>query len=74
MQTVKVFKLGSAQAVRIPARYRFNVDEVEVFERGGELVMRPKARTALDAFAPLMGLDIERQPQGELEPVEPLEL
>lgn len=50
MQIVKVFKLGNAQAVRIPARYRFDVDEVEVFQRGEELVLRAKPRTALDLF------------------------
>ncbi|MEO6968769.1 MAG: hypothetical protein ABI132_10020 [Rhodanobacteraceae bacterium] len=77
MQTVKVFKLGNAQAVRIPVRYRFDVDEVEVFERSGELILRPKAKTALDLFAPLIamrGLGIKRPPQGKLEPVAPLEL
>ncbi len=76
MQTVKVFKLGNAQAVRIPVRYRFDVDEVEVFARGNELILRPKAKTALDLFAPLValgGLDIKRPSQGELESVAPLE-
>lgn len=78
MQTVKVFKLGKAQAVRIPVRYQFDTDEVEVFQRGGELVLRPKPQTAADLFARIRAkhgsLDIQRQPQGELEPVEPLEL
>ncbi|HEY8011655.1 MAG TPA: hypothetical protein VIE67_11750 [Rudaea sp.] len=78
MQTIKVFKLGNAQAVRIPVRYRFNVDEVEVFERGNELVLRPKAKTAADVFAAIRAkhgpLDIKRPPQGKVEPVEPLEL
>lgn len=51
MQTVKVFTLGKAQAVRIPVRYRFTTDEVEVFKRGDELVLRPRPRTAGDLFA-----------------------
>lgn len=51
MQTVKIFTLGKAQAVRIPVRYRFDADEVEVFKRGDELVLRPKAETAADLFA-----------------------
>ena len=50
MQSVKVFTLGKAQAVRIPVRYRFDVDEVEVFKRGNELVLRPKATTGADLF------------------------
>lgn len=76
MQTVKVFKLGNAQAVRIPARYRFDVDEVEVFQRGTELVLRPRTRTAADLFAGIRerGADYgdwERPEQGMVEPVPP---
>ena len=78
MQTVKVFKLGKAQAVRIPARYRFDTSEVEVFQRGSELVLRPKPETAADLFARIRAkhgpVDIARPTQGELEPVDPLEL
>ena len=78
MQTVKVFKLGNAQAVRIPARYRFDTSEVEVFQRGSELVLRPKAETAADLFARIRTmhgpLDIQAPPRGKAEPVEPLEL
>ncbi|MHB1272162.1 MAG: antitoxin [Rhodanobacter sp.] len=78
MQTVKVFKLGKAQAVRIPVRYQFDTDEVEVFQRGSELVLRPKTETAADLFSRIRtkhgSLDIQRPPQGEIEPVEPLEL
>ena len=78
MQTVKVFKLGNAQAIRIPVRYRFDTSEVEVFQRGSELVLRPKAETAADLFARIRAkhgpVDIVRPPQGELERVDPLEL
>ena len=49
--TAKLFKLGKSQAVRIPARYRIDAREVEVFERDGELVLQPKPRTAADLFA-----------------------
>jgi virulence-associated protein VagC len=78
MQTVKVFKLGNAQAVRIPARYRFDTSEVEVFQRGSELVLRPKAETGADLFARIRAkhgvLDIQAPPRGRAESVEPLEL
>lgn len=76
MQTVKVFKLGKAQAVRIPVRYQFETSEVEVFQRGSELVLRPKAETAADLFTRIRSkhgpLDIQRPPQGQVEPVESL--
>lgn len=73
MQTAKLFKLGNAQALRIPARYRFSVDEVEVFRRGSDLVLRPKATTAADLFARIRdgGADYstwERPEQGEAKP------
>lgn len=80
MQTVKVFKLGNAQAVRIPARYRFDTSEVEVFQRGSELVLRPKVETAADLFARARALagdsfkDLKRPEQGETRPVPPLDV
>lgn len=78
MTTAKLFKLGNAQAVRIPARYRFDVEEVEVFQRGAELILRPKLKTAADVFAAIRAqygpVDIQRPQQGELEPVEPLDI
>lgn len=77
-QTVKVFELGRSQAVRIPARYRFKAREVEVFQRGDELVLRPKAENAAEFFARIREkhgpLDIQVPPRGAAEPVEPLEL
>lgn len=78
MQTVKVFKLGNAQAVRIPVRYRFDVDEVEVFQRDDELVLRPKAKTAADVFAAIRAkhgpIDITSPARGKAEPVAPLDV
>lgn len=78
MQTVKVFTLGKAQAVRIPVRYRFDTDEVEVFKRGDELVLRPKPETAGDLLARIRAkhgaLDFAAPARGAAEPIEPLEL
>jgi len=44
MTTAKLFTLGNSQAVRIPARYRIAAAEVEIFQRAGDLVLRPKRR------------------------------
>lgn len=77
MQTVKVFKLGKAQAVRIPVRYRFATDEVEVFKRGDELVLRAKPETGAELFARVRAKhgapDFAPLPRGKAEPVAPLE-
>ena len=74
MTTAKLFKLGKSQAVRIPARYRIDAQEVEVFQRDGELVLRPKPRTAADLFARARSLagelsDWRRPEQGEGKPL-----
>ena len=50
MVTAQLFKLGNSQAVRIPARYRMQAKSVEIFERDGELVLRPVVHTAAELF------------------------
>ncbi len=71
--TAKLFKLGNSQALRIPARYRIAAQEVEVFARGGDLILRPKARSAADLFARIRDSDAdyggwERPAQGKNKP------
>ncbi|WP_157572320.1 antitoxin [Nevskia soli] len=71
MTTVKLLQLGKSQVLRIPARYRMNAQEVEVFQRDGELVLRPKPRTVADLFAQARSLaddmsDWERPEQGKV--------
>ena len=54
MITTRVFKSGNSQAVRIPKELQFDVDEVEIFRRGDELIIRPKKDNiadVLDVFA-----------------------
>jgi antitoxin VapB len=47
MPTAKVFKAGNSQAVRLPKEFRFASDEVEIFRRGDEVVLREKPRNLL---------------------------
>ena len=44
MATARVFKSGNSQAVRLPKEFRFRADEVEIFRRGEEVVLREKAQ------------------------------
>jgi antitoxin VapB len=44
MTTARVFKSGNSQAVRLPKEFRFKSAEVEIFRRGGDLILREKAR------------------------------
>lgn len=50
MRTAKVFRSGNSQAVRIPAEFKFDTDEVEIFRRDDELVLRKKAKSLEQAF------------------------
>jgi antitoxin VapB len=43
MATARIFKSGNSQAVRLPKEFRFDSDEVEIFRRGDEVVLRKKA-------------------------------
>lgn len=56
MRTAKVFKSGNSQAVRIPAEFQFDTDEVEIFRRDDELVIRKKPESLERAFHLLTSL------------------
>jgi len=56
MATAKVFKSGNSQAVRLPKEFRVASEEVEIFRRGDEIVLRerpPNLLRALDLLASL---------------------
>lgn len=40
MTYARVFQCGDSQAVRLPKEFRLNVDQVEIFRRGDELVLQ----------------------------------
>lgn len=48
MATTRVFLSGNSRAVRIPRDIRLPVGEVEIFERGDEVVIRPRRDTLAD--------------------------
>jgi antitoxin VapB len=52
----KIFKSGGSQAVRIPAKYRFNEgDEVYVYREGTRLILEARRRSWSEAFRDLAG-------------------
>lgn len=56
MTIARVFKSGNSQAVRLPREFRFEVDQVEIFRRGEEIVLRaasPNAASIFDTLAQL---------------------
>jgi antitoxin VapB len=70
MTTAKVFQSGNSQAVRLPKEFRLTSDEVEIFRRGDEIVLREKPKDLARAFAllcELPGFDREDAPPQERE-------
>ena len=72
MATTRVFKSGNSQAVRLPKEYQFDVDEVEIFRRGDEVVLRKKLLNLIPAFELLAGLpdDFMQGGRGDSAPQE----
>jgi antitoxin VapB len=56
MGTARVFRSGNSQAVRLPKQFRFEGEEVEIFRRGDEVVLREKYKTLARAFELLASL------------------
>jgi antitoxin VapB len=56
MAIAKVFRSGNSQAVRLPKQFRLDAEEVEIFRRGDELVLRERARDLGRAFELLSDL------------------
>jgi len=56
MGTARVFRSGNSQAVRLPKEFRLKSEEVEIFRRGDEIVLREKDGNLVRAFDLLAGL------------------
>lgn len=50
MATTRVFRSGNSQAVRLPVGFQLTTDEVEIFKRNNEIVIREKPANLLRAF------------------------
>ena len=77
----RVFKSGNSQAVRIPAEFRLDADQVQVFRNeNGDLVLHPIKQSRGQAlYAVLSGFDVdfvhslsEQVEQPEMQDREPL--
>jgi antitoxin VapB len=73
MAVAKVFKSGNSQAVRLPKEFRLSSEEVEIFRRGDELVLRERPQNLAHAFELLCELSddmldsVDDPPQQERE-------
>ncbi len=50
MGTARVFRSGNSQAVRLPKQFRLKSEEVEIFRRGEEIILREKVGSMVRAF------------------------
>jgi antitoxin VapB len=56
MATARVFRSGNSQAVRLPKQFRLTSNEVEIFRRGDEIVLRENKAGMARAFELIAGL------------------
>ena len=56
MTLARIFQSGNSQAVRLPKNFRFDVDQVEIYRRGDEVILRAMPRNATAIFDALVGL------------------
>ena len=68
MSRTRIFKSGNSQAVRLPKQFRFHVDEVEIFRRGNEIVLREPKRNLGQAFAALGAMPEDFMADGRQDP------
>ena len=76
METAKIFETGRSQAVRLPKKFRFSVDEVVVQQLGDAVLLVPKEslwQTFLDGLDGFTDEIFENgREQGAQEEREPL--
>jgi antitoxin VapB len=60
----RVFRSGNSQAVRLPKEFRFEVDQVEIFRRGDEIVLRERPASAAAIFDTLASLPEDFMSEG----------
>lgn len=64
MTYARVFQSGNSQAVRLPKEFRLNVEQVEIFRRGNELVLREYPADGAEIFDALASLPEDFMAQG----------
>jgi antitoxin VapB len=63
MAAARVFRFGNSQVVRLPRGFRLKSDEVEIFHRGEEIVLREKKKGLARAFEILASLPDDFLPE-----------
>lgn len=64
MTFARVFQSGNSQAVRLPKEFRLDVDEVEIFRQGNDIVLRQSPPPATAVFDLLVSLPADFMAEG----------
>ena len=67
MSTAKIFQCGNSQAIRLPKKFRFSTNLVEIFERNGDLVIRAIPTKLTRAFELLSTLPEDFFAEGRID-------
>ena len=67
MPITEVFQSGDSQAVRLPKEFHFNGDEVEIFQRGDEIILRERKADAAEIFDILTTFPDDFMPEGRVD-------
>lgn len=64
MVHARIFQSGNSQAVRLPKEFRFTTEQVEIFRRGDEVVLRAVPVNAAAVFDLLASLPADFMADG----------
>lgn len=64
MTYARIFQSGNSQAVRLPKEFRFDVDQVEIFRQGDDIVLRRVPANAAAFFDLLANLPADFMAEG----------
>lgn len=67
MTYARVFQSGNSQAVRLPKEFRLDVDQVEIFRQGNDIVLRQSPANAAGIFDLLTNLPPDFMAEGRLD-------
>ena len=70
MARSRVFQSGNSQAVRLPKEFQFDVEEVEIFRRGDEIILRKTPGSLDRAFTLLTSLSEDFMADGRSQPAQ----
>jgi len=68
MATARLFESEGSQAVRLPDEFKFEGQEVEIFGRGDEVILRQKQHDLARAFELITMLPPEIDDRNDLPP------